>query len=730
MSYLLVTGGVCSGIGKGCLSAMIGRALSIPGKSIAYQKFEPCFQGEIRNMPNTDFGEIVAESDEIFYDGDVARAKFFIPDFKPSKHSDVSMGVAFDTSLNNFFATGRSSPKLSEIADFYFPLVNDQGKVYIIEVGGTAGEKEHKILLDYILRAMGKPLLHIHLTTLVSISKDKVTSKPAQTSINSLSIIPDVVFLRNSTEAGAKSLKGELSEYIPVISIEENEYFPEQAYWRALHSREFTAALENLSIGIKNDALLDGNAEGDLGVAVIHDGAGEAGYQSLANRLRVWSNKRIKPCFFAVEDYVPSVFYGIVFIGEKTFEKPLTMPDLPLLEIMPEKNQVRNYLHRPDWHGKAELPEGPVMDFIKRVIKQSEQSLTKDVQNAYHFPEFAEKYLIASKKGELRDHNLLEDFIWNAIPASHNLKECRILDVGCGDGRWAEKLLEAGAGSVVGIEPALPMLERANNRGLRNFEIYNTDLENFKPEGKFELILASMSLDHVGDLEKELIKCSECLVPNGRMLISTEHPLRTAPTRERWSQKNAAARVGLVYNYGSEGWRDYYWFNNPNPVKVFHHKFESWVAYLRSAGLQIISVKEPVLDKTGEAGNPRFWLIVAEKPGPKRKIIAIDGSAGSGKSSIADEVAKRIGWMHIDTGKIMRAYFYAEVLQKETLEITMAGHGLQFFIGSENVTELLGDEEIAIQISSYAGDIKYRDLANQATDALIAKYEKNGCIIT
>ena len=38
----------------------------------------------------------------------------------------------------------------------------------------------------------------------------------------------------------------------------------------------------------------------------------------------------------------------------------------------------------------------------------------------------------------------------------------------------------------------------------------------------------------------------------------------------------------------------------------------------------------------------------------KPKIVAVDGPAGSGKSSICDEVSKRIGWTYINTGALYR----------------------------------------------------------------------------
>ena len=38
-----------------------------------------------------------------------------------------------------------------------------------------------------------------------------------------------------------------------------------------------------------------------------------------------------------------------------------------------------------------------------------------------------------------------------------------------------------------------------------------------------------------------------------------------------------------------------------------------------------------------------------------KKIIAIDGTAGAGKGTLAKLLAEKIGFMHVDTGALYRA---------------------------------------------------------------------------
>ena len=52
----------------------------------------------------------------------------------------------------------------------------------------------------------------------------------------------------------------------------------------------------------------------------------------------------------------------------------------------------------------------------------------------------------------------------------------------------------------------------------------------------------------------------------------------------------------------------------------------------------------------------------------KKKIIAIDGPAGSGKSTVARSIAKKLGYQYIDTGAIYRALTLKAMLKKVNLK--------------------------------------------------------------
>lgn len=103
--------------------------------------------------------------------------------------------------------------------------------------------------------------------------------------------------------------------------------------------------------------------------------------------------------------------------------------------------------------------------------------------------------------------------------------------------------------------------------------------------------------------------------------------------------------------------------------------------------------------------------------------IAIDGPAGSGKSSTAKLVAEKLGYFYIDTGKMYRAMTLAwlqegtpiteensqEIVEKFSISIKLID-GLQHtFLNDMDVTDSLYDSKIGDNVSNVASISKVRE---------------------
>ena len=98
------------------------------------------------------------------------------------------------------------------------------------------------------------------------------------------------------------------------------------------------------------------------------------------------------------------------------------------------------------------------------------------------------------------------------------------------------------------------------------------------------------------------------------------------------------------------------------------------------------------------------------------KVITIDGPAGAGKSTVAKEIAKRFGYLHLDSGALYRAIGYgckvkgvdltdrnAVVRVAESLKIELLPDG-RVLMNGEDVTEKIRTPEggaLASQVAQY-----------------------------
>ena len=101
-------------------------------------------------------------------------------------------------------------------------------------------------------------------------------------------------------------------------------------------------------------------------------------------------------------------------------------------------------------------------------------------------------------------------------------------------------------------------------------------------------------------------------------------------------------------------------------------------------------------------------------------IITIDGPTASGKGTVATLVAQHLGWKVLDSGALYRltalACLRANVMVTDVEAVALQARQLpvrfengQCFLGAENVTEALRDEQIGVNASIIAAYPAVRD---------------------
>jgi len=210
--YIIVTGGVMSGLGKGILSASIGKLLQMAGFRVTCIKIDPYLNMDAGTMNPIIHGEVFVTEDGGETDMDIGTYERFL-NTDLSKEHNITAGQIYSSILSKERA-GEYLGKCVQI----IPHVTDEIKsrirrvasksnceVAIVECGGTVGDIESLPFLEALrqirLEEGASRVLFVHLTLAPVLEPLKeVKTKPTQHSIQELrriGIQPDILVVRS-----------------------------------------------------------------------------------------------------------------------------------------------------------------------------------------------------------------------------------------------------------------------------------------------------------------------------------------------------------------------------------------------------------------------------------------------------------------------------------------------------------------------------------------------------
>lgn len=115
-----------------------------------------------------------------------------------------------------------------------------------------------------------------------------------------------------------------------------------------------------------------------------------------------------------------------------------------------------------------------------------------------------------------------ERYLWPLFDQVH----CeRVLDLGCGTGRWLRRLAARSTICAVGIDNSVPMLRVASAEKDLAGKVANADCKQLPfPHAFFDLIISSFVLSHLPNLKLVVAELARVTKPGAQIYVSDLHP--------------------------------------------------------------------------------------------------------------------------------------------------------------------------------------------------------------
>ncbi|MBI5148753.1 CTP synthase (glutamine hydrolyzing) [Candidatus Pacearchaeota archaeon] len=207
--FIVVAGGVISGVGKGVATASIGRILKEYGFSVTAVKIDPYINCDAGTLRPTEHGEVWVTNDGGEIDQDLGNYERFLEQAIPKKNN-ITTGQIYRTLIEK----ERKGDFLGETVQF-IPHVTDEIKnrvkeassgfdIALVELGGTVGDYENipfLFAMKSLEKEIGKENVAYILVTYLPIPShiEEMKTKPTQLSVKLLQengILPDFILCR------------------------------------------------------------------------------------------------------------------------------------------------------------------------------------------------------------------------------------------------------------------------------------------------------------------------------------------------------------------------------------------------------------------------------------------------------------------------------------------------------------------------------------------------------
>jgi SAM-dependent methyltransferase len=207
------------------------------------------------------------------------------------------------------------------------------------------------------------------------------------------------------------------------------------------------------------------------------------------------------------------------------------------------------------------------------------------------------------------------------LEACGNVDGLRVLECGCGEGRFCRLLVERRAAYVLGLDLCLPMVEAAMEMRSGREEYRVADVQDLSrlADGTFDLVVSYLNHCDLPDFDANNREVSRVLRPGGRFVVANLHPMRSAAGNWHKTEDGTKAHV-VLDRYFDETARE--WKIMGVEITNFHRSLSTYVRSFLIAGFRIVDIVEPIVtaeqvekypDLADELRVPNFIIYVLDK---------------------------------------------------------------------------------------------------------------------
>jgi CTP synthase len=210
VNYIIVTGGVISGLGKGITTASIGKILQNHGYKVTAIKIDPYINFDAGTLRPTEHGEVWVTEDGGEIDQDLGHYERFL-DINIPKCNNITTGQVYSAVIEKERSgkyLGKTVQPIPHVTDeikrrIRLPAEEAKFDFVLVEIGGTVGDYENVLFLEAVrqMKHEGEKVIYVHVTYVPVIkSLGEAKTKPTQHSVKLLreiGIQPDFIITRS-----------------------------------------------------------------------------------------------------------------------------------------------------------------------------------------------------------------------------------------------------------------------------------------------------------------------------------------------------------------------------------------------------------------------------------------------------------------------------------------------------------------------------------------------------